>query len=245
MKQNSCYHVYLLKPVNFVIVMSLFIMCILLYSYTYIGEYVSQSGFSLQIQRIRSSFPNQSLTSNESLSIIVVPQTSVELSTTSRYRTKSLSYNGSSAVMLSDTTPPFTTDTILEWIDISNHTVDYGDQTCKQNQWKDTFVRLLNHWVSISKSRHIPYFLVYGSLIGAVRNADFIPWDHDMDILVDEAHYETLARIDNKRNFNPGDSNDTDFHLVVQNFFRKEYDNMHKPRENCLGQVNLYIVLNF
>merc|ERR1712179_62713 len=101
--------------------------------------------------------------------------------------------------MLSDTTPPFTTDTILEWIDISNHTVDYGNQTCKQNQWKDTFVRLLNNWVSISKSRHIPYFLVYGSLIGAVRNADFIPWDHDMDILVDEAHYETLARIDNKR----------------------------------------------
>ena len=138
------------------------------------------------------------------------------------------------------------TDTDAEWMETLNYTIDYGDNTCNENKngnpRKMNFVRQLNHWKSISEKYKIPYFLVYGSLIGAVRNADFIPWDHDMDILVDEIYYETLARIDNNRNFTPK-ANDNSFHLVVQNFFRSEYSNMHKPRQNCLGQVKLFLML--
>ena len=127
------------------------------------------------------------------------------------------------------------------WLGTLNYTIDYGDKTCAEtkngNPSKKTFVQLLNQWNLISKNHSIPYFLVYGSLIGAVRNADFIPWDHDMDILVDEAHYETIARIDNNRNFTPS-YKDASFHLVVQNSFRSDYSNMHKLRQNCLGKVN-------
>ena len=130
----------------------------------------------------------------------------------------------------------------VEWIQTLNYTVDYGDKTCveytKGNKQKKTLTKLLERWTLISEWHGIPYFLVYGSLIGAVRNADFIPWDHDMDILVDETYYEILRGIDNFRNFVPSAS-DLNYHLVVQNFFRSEYSNQHKPRQNCLGQVNL------
>lgn len=138
------------------------------------------------------------------------------------------------------------TDNEPDWIETLNYTIDYGDNTCNENKngnpSKINFVRLLNYWKSISKKYKIPYFLVYGSLIGAVRNADFIPWDHDMDILVDEIYYEILAGIDNNRNFTQSAS-DNRFHLVVQNFFRSEYSNMNKPRQNCLGQVNFNLVI--
>ena len=122
-----------------------------------------------------------------------------------------------------------------------NHTIDYGDETCNEtkngNPWKDTFVEILHRWKSISSRYNISYFLVYGALIGAVRNADFIPWDHDMDIMVDKDYYDIIAGLDNKRNFivNVGDPN---FHLVVQNDFKQYYnDSTKKRRLNCLGQV--------
>ena len=126
------------------------------------------------------------------------------------------------------------------WIDKLNFTIDYGDKTCKEakngNPKKQTFVRLLEHWILLSKMYDIPYFIVYGSLIGAVRNADFIPWDVDMDILVDEVYFETISNIDNKRNFK-ATVTDPNFHLVVQNSFRSNYSNMYKEAQDCLGQV--------
>ena len=134
----------------------------------------------------------------------------------------------------------------LEWIDTSNYTIDYGDSTCGNNNTnprKDVFVQLLNRWKEISEKHNISYFLVYGSLIGASRNADFVPWDGDIDIMVHESFYEVLASIDNKRNFveSPDDVN---FHLVVQNFFRKQYRTKHRQRQNCLGQVNIVFTIS-
>ena len=134
-------------------------------------------------------------------------------------------------------------DSESEWIETLNYTIDYGDTTCienkKGNPWKDVFVDILKHWKLISKKYSISYFLAYGSLIGALRNGNFIPYDGDMDIMVDESFYEVIASIDNKRNFTAR-ADDVNFHLVVQNFFREQYTNMNKPRQNCLGKVNTH-----
>ena len=144
---------------------------------------------------------------------------------------------------LFDTQPTLTGELYdeLEWMDTLNYTVDYGEKTCHENKnghpEKELFVEILHGWKSISRQYNIPYFLFYGSLIGAFRNADFIPWDHDMDIMVDKNYYDIIKCLGNKRNFTV-DTKDPNFHLVVQKDFKPYYGHRSKRRRiNCLGQV--------
>ena len=128
-----------------------------------------------------------------------------------------------------------------DWIEIYNSTVDYGDKTCNEtkhgNLWQKPYIELLLHWKSLSMRHNISYFLVYGTLIGAVRSADFIPWDGDMDIMVDQDYYDIIANIDNNRNF-VRKTTDPKFHLVVQNDFKQSYNDTTERRMfNCMGQV--------
>jgi hypothetical protein len=233
-----------------VVVILILILAISIHFYQYSGEYFALLSFNVKFESTSLNVDDKTIEKISQMNFEDSNSSSIEAGIVKA--THSTDMNSKYAVTtFSDTTDRKVknntksspaTDTEPEWMETLNYTIDYGDNTCNENKSgnpsKTTFVRLLNHWKSISKKYGIPYFLVYGSLIGAVRNADFIPWDQDMDILVDEIYYEILAGIDNNRNFSPS-ANDTSFHLVVQNFFRSEYSNMHKPRQNCLGQVNL------
>lgn len=61
---------------------------------------------------------------------------------------------------------------------------------------KSEAIRLLKTTIDILDSYGITHMLISGTLLGYVRNNDFIPWDDDIDILVDETIYDLLPDID-------------------------------------------------
>ncbi|MBR5280142.1 MAG: LicD family protein [Clostridia bacterium] len=53
-----------------------------------------------------------------------------------------------------------------------------------QNDQKDDLLQMLNYLHRVCKENDIWYSLAYGTLLGAVREKGFIPWDLDVDIFV-------------------------------------------------------------
>lgn len=54
---------------------------------------------------------------------------------------------------------------------------------------------LLKEFHQFCVANNIKYSLDWGSLLGAVRHQGFIPWDDDLDIMVDRANYEKIIAL--------------------------------------------------
>lgn len=54
---------------------------------------------------------------------------------------------------------------------------------------------ILDYVVSFLDNNNIRYFLGYGTLIGAIRHATYIPWDDDIDIVMLRSDYEKLLSL--------------------------------------------------
>lgn len=56
-------------------------------------------------------------------------------------------------------------------------------------------IEILDYVACICKQYRLMYFLVGGTLLGAIRHKGFIPWDNDIDIAMPRNDYETLCEI--------------------------------------------------
>ena len=52
---------------------------------------------------------------------------------------------------------------------------------------------------SICEKNSIPYYMLGGSMLGAVRHKGFIPWDDDMDFGVEREYFNKLLQILNEQ----------------------------------------------
>lgn len=74
----------------------------------------------------------------------------------------------------------------------------------------NTTIDILKVIDAICQKHNLSYFLMYGSLIGAIRHKGFIPWDDDLDIAMLRDDYERFLKIAAKElpsNFTICDSN--------------------------------------
>ena len=57
-------------------------------------------------------------------------------------------------------------------------------------------VQMLDQLVEYLEAHGLRYYLVGGTLLGAVRHKGFIPWDDDIDIGMPRSDYEKLIRLE-------------------------------------------------
>lgn len=56
-------------------------------------------------------------------------------------------------------------------------------------------LEILKEFDRICKANNIEYALSYGTVLGAVRHSGFIPWDDDVDVLMDYKNYNKLVKV--------------------------------------------------
>lgn len=59
---------------------------------------------------------------------------------------------------------------------------------------QDTQIEIMLEIIRICKKHNLRYFLIYGTLIGAIRHEGFIPWDDDLDIGMPRDDYEKFIK---------------------------------------------------
>lgn len=62
-------------------------------------------------------------------------------------------------------------------------------------EMREIQIDILKHVAAICHENKLQYYLVYGTLLGAVRHSGFIPWDDDIDIALPRDDFDRLESI--------------------------------------------------
>lgn len=79
------------------------------------------------------------------------------------------------------------------------------DSPLGQAEIQEQTLNILKAIDQICRSEGLTYWLMYGSLIGAVRHHGFIPWDDDLDIAMPRCDFEKLKEyfVENEKELSP------------------------------------------
>ena len=80
---------------------------------------------------------------------------------------------------------------LFEAMDINNQ---YGLKECQQD-----LLKLMLVFDKLCNENNIVYSADSGTLLGAIRHDGFIPWDDDLDIVVDRKNYDKLMKVNLNR----------------------------------------------
>src|SRR5437899_539155 len=78
----------------------------------------------------------------------------------------------------------------------------YYPITDTQNDNFKNLIKLLKKWIKISKFLDIEWWACAGTLLGALRNESFIPWDDDIDLCFLYKDYKKISDFANNETIN-------------------------------------------
>ena len=118
----------------------------------------------------------------------------------------------------------------------------YGDSPPK-NKLTPILNILLKHWSFLTRKLNINWTLAYGSLLGHERNKDYIPYDTDLDVLIDPSAIPKLLGLLNGYScFYQTDTiklkglNPNKIYLIINKWHNISLKDRHY-RVNCQGKL--------
>lgn len=72
-------------------------------------------------------------------------------------------------------------------------TTAISDETLEQ--LKITLLEIMSDFDAFCKTHQLSYFLIGGTLLGAVRHKGFIPWDDDLDVVMPRDDYQRFIKL--------------------------------------------------
>ena len=69
----------------------------------------------------------------------------------------------------------------------------YNPEGSQMRELQNRLLDMLLYLDNVCKKLNIPYYLDGGTCLGAVRHGGFVPWDDDLDIVVDIKYYKKLC----------------------------------------------------